>query len=98
MERSRKGGLKKYEDYVEVALSGEEDYDLCVQKALTSLKIEYDDEVYEPYICRTSGCKILNQPVIVDGRELPWTILRYVRSVFRKTTTSIKLGIALLEV
>lgn len=37
MERSRKGGLKRYNDYVEVALSGDEDYDLCMQKA-------YDEE------------------------------------------------------
>ena len=98
MERSRKRGLKKCDHYVEVNLTGEENYDLCVQKAVTSLGIEYETDDYTPCIVRLSGCKVLNQPVHIDGKELAWTISRYVRSVFQKSTHSVKLGIALLQV
>lgn len=98
MERSRKHGFKKCSDYVEVTLSGDENYDLCVHRAFASLGIEYDEEEHTPTIVRMQGCRVLDQPVQQDGRELPWTISRYVKSVFNKSTHSIKLGVALLEV
>ena len=98
MERSWKHGFKKCSDYVEVTLSGDENYDLCVYRAFASLGIEYDEEEHTPTIVHMQGCRVLDQPVQQDGRELPWMISRYVKSVFNKSTHSIKLGVALLEV
>ena len=51
-----------------------------------------------PCLCRISGCRVLDQPVLCNnGAERPWTISRYLCSVF-VTSTNYKLEVALCEV
>lgn len=56
-----------------------------MHRAFASLGIEYNEE-HTPTIVRMQGCRVLDQPVQQDGRELPWTIIRYAKSVFNKAT------------
>ena len=97
MERTRKRGLKKSGDYVEVAFSGEEIYDTYVNKVINALAWDYDPEEGSPYLCRLNGCRVVERPVTVDGVAVPWTISRYLHSVF-SSISHVKLGVALFQV
>ena len=39
MERTQKGGLKKYGDYMEVTFSGDEVYETCVDKVIAICRV-----------------------------------------------------------
>ena len=95
MERTRQKGLKKCSDYVEVSFLPNESYLDCVHKAVDALEWDYDPEDGVPSFCRTSGCKIMNQPL--PGTTEQWTIGTYLKSVYRSTNNA-KLGVALFEV
>lgn len=97
MERSRKGGIKKAGDYYEVALSVDDSYNKCVDKALHALSWEYDPSDGSPHLCRLNGCRIIDDGISIDGKLLPWTISRYLKSIGLKTHL-VKLGIALFQV
>ena len=49
-----------------------------------------------PYLVRLKGSRILDQP-LSDQSSGCWTLGEYVKSVF-KSTSNMKLGVALLEV
>ena len=97
MERSQKGGLKKYGDYVEVTFNGDERYVTCVNKVIDALSWDYDPEDGTPYLCHLNGCRIMDKSIDNDGFDVPWTISRYLQSVF-VSTSHVKLGVALFEV
>ena len=98
MERTRRGGLKKSGDYVEVTYNRDDNYQQCVEKAVIALGWEYNVDDGCPCLCRTSGCRIVDQPIINDvGVQKAWTILSYINSVFSKNS-HVKLGVALFEV
>lgn len=95
MERTRQKGLKKCSDYVEVSFLPDDKYLDCVHRAVEALEWDYDIDDGTPFLCRTSGCKILNQPL--SGSTEEWTIGSYLKSVYRSTNNA-KLGIAIFEV
>ena len=99
MVRGRKGGLAKVDDYIEISFSGDETYAECVHKAVHSLACEWEDEDgYDvPQICRVSGTRVLDQPLLINDEECPWTIATYVKHTFHKQT-QVKLGIGMFEV
>ena len=99
MVRGRKGGLAKVDDYVEISFSGDETYAECVHKAVQSLACEWEEEDgYDvPQICRVSGTRVLDQPLLINDEECPWTISTYVKHTFHKQT-QVKLGIGMFEV
>ena len=48
MERSQKGGLKKYGDYVEVTFNGDDAYETCVNMVIDALSWKYDPQECTP--------------------------------------------------
>ena len=98
MERTQKGGLKKYGDYVEVTFSGDEDYEACISKVIDALSWEYNSDYGSPFLCRLNGSRIIDKPITDgEGASVPWTVSRYIQSVF-VSTSHVKLGVALFEV
>ena len=55
MMRNRKGGMKKVDDYIELRLSGKEDYSQCVSKGYLLMlmrivnKLAYFDSTGQKY-------------------------------------------------
>ena len=96
MERTRKGGLKRAGDYVEVSLNPDDNYHKCVCKAIHALRWEFEMEDSCPCLCHTSGCHMLDQPNDA-GVQKPWTISSYLNSLFSKNS-HFKFAVALFEV
>ena len=75
--------MRKVDDYIELQFTGNEDYSQCVDKALNSFAVVYDDSE-EGCLFRLNGSKILDQPITSsDGTEMPWTLMGYLEAFFQ---------------
>ena len=63
----KKGGLKKYGDYVEVTFSGDKVYETCVDKVIDALGWEYNPVDGSPYLCCLNGSRIIDIPIDTEG-------------------------------
>ena len=79
--------MRKVDDYIELQFTGNEDYSQCVDKALNSFAVVYDDSE-EGCLFRLNGSKILDQPITTG----------LFGGFFSKRGPQFKLGVGVIEV
>ena len=76
---------------LEIEARKNQSYDEFVKKAANKLKL--CDQGGKLFLVKMNGARVLNEPLLVNGKRKPWTLGNYLL-MLRKGASKVKLGIA----